>query len=66
MLPLTLIFICRHDYSFGSDKKWVFNERFFLLLGKINNCSARFFPKQFFLIKPFLVNTFKPQEVLNK
>ena len=32
MLPLTLFFIYRHDYSFGSDKKWLFNEIFFLFL----------------------------------
>ena len=22
LLPLTLFFICRHDYGFGSDRKW--------------------------------------------
>ena len=34
MLPLTLFFIYRHDYSFGSGKKWLFSERFFLFLRK--------------------------------
>ena len=33
MLPLTLFFIHRHDYSFGSGKKWLFSEGFFLFLG---------------------------------
>ena len=32
MLPLTLFSIYRHDYSFGSDKKWLFSERFFMFL----------------------------------
>ena len=32
MLPLTLFFIYRHDYSFRSGKKWLFSERFFLFL----------------------------------
>ena len=34
MLPLTLFFIYKHDYSFGSGKKWLFSERFFLFLGR--------------------------------
>ena len=34
MLPLALLFIYRHGYSFSSDKKWLFSERLFLCLGK--------------------------------
>ena len=34
MLPLTLVFIYRHDYSVGSGKKWLFSKRFFLFLGR--------------------------------
>ena len=34
MLPLTLFFVYRHDYSFSSGKKWLFSEMFFLFLGR--------------------------------
>ena len=32
MLPLSLFFIYRHEYSFSSSKKWLFSEIFFLFL----------------------------------
>ena len=32
MLPLTLIFIYRHEYSFSSNKKGLLSERFFFFL----------------------------------
>ena len=32
MLPLTLFFIYRHEYSFNSGKKWLFSETFFMFL----------------------------------
>ena len=71
MLPLTLFFIYRHDYSFGSGKKWLFSERFFLFLGrrvqsKNKQLFHQVFPQINFLNKPFLIGTFNPQEVLNK
>ena len=54
MLPLTLFFIYRHDYSFGSGKKMAIQWKI-----------LSFF-REPFLIKPFLVSTFEPQEALNK
>ena len=50
MLPLTLFFIYRHDYSFSSGKNgYSVKDSFSLSRGvsivEINNCSARFFPK---------------------
>ena len=70
MLPLTLFFVCRHDYSFGSGKKWLFSERFFLFLGRcVQSKNKQLFRQIFFLdnylIKPFLISTFNLQEVLN-
>ena len=35
MLPLTLFFIYRHDYCFGSGKNCLFSERFFLILRQL-------------------------------
>ena len=32
MLPVTLFFIHRHDLVFVEAKKWLFSERFFLVL----------------------------------
>ena len=59
MLPLTLFSIYRQDYSFSSGKKCLLSERFYIFLGRrveSNSC----------LIKPLLISTFNPQEVLNK
>ena len=71
MLPLTLSFIYRHDYNFGSGKKRLFCQRFFLFLGecvqsKNKQMFCQIFPQINFLIKPFLISTNNPQEVLNK
>ena len=71
MLPLTLFFIYRHGYGFGSDKKWLFCERFFLFLGRrfqsnIKQLFCQIFPYIDFLIKTFVISSFKPEEVLNK
>ena len=54
ILPLTLFFIYRHDYSLSSVE--CKNKQFF----------RQIFPLIIFSIKPFLINTFNPQEVLNK
>ena len=60
MLPLTLFFIYRHDYSFSSGK---------------NGCSvidlslfweARQSKNKHLLRLAFLITTFNPEEVLNK
>ena len=71
MLPLTFRFIYRHDYSFGSGKKQLFGERFFLFLGrcvqsKNKQLLHQIFPYINFLIEPFLISTFNPQEVSNE
>ena len=59
MLPLTLFFIYRYDYSFGSSKKLLFNERFLLFLGrrvqsKNKQLFSQIFPEINFFMKPFL------------
>ena len=54
MLPLTLFFIYRHDYSFSSGKKWLFSERFFLFLEKlVHNKNEQLLLPDFFLNKFF-------------
>ena len=54
MLHLALFFIYRPDYSFGSGKKMAIQWKILALF------------REPFLIQPFLVSTFKPQEALNK
>ena len=71
MLPLTLFFNYRHDYSFSSGKKWLLSERFFHFLGrciqrKIKQMFCQIFLYINFLIKPFLISNFNPQELLNE
>ena len=39
MLPL--FFIYRNDYSFGSGKKWLFIERFFIFLGLARRAQSK-------------------------
>ena len=55
MSPLTLFFINSHKYSFSSDKKWLFSERFFLFLSivKIINCYLRLFLRTDFCFNLF-------------
>ena len=70
MLPLTLFFICRHDYSFVSGKnRYSVKDSLFLrrrAQSKNKQLLRQIFPWINFLIKHFLIITFKPQEVLNK
>ena len=49
MLPLTLFFNCRHEYSFSSGKKWLFSEILYLFLqmrvhSKNNQLLLPYFP----------------------
>ena len=69
-LSLTLFFIYRHDYSFGSGEKWLSSERFFLFStkraqSKNKQLLCKIFPKINVLVKLFLISTFNPQEALN-
>ena len=58
MLPLTLFFIYRHGYSFGSSRKWLFSERFFLFLERrVHSKNKQLFCQIFRKIKN-LVKTF--------
>ena len=70
MLPLTLFFVYRHDYSFRSSKKWLFNERFFVFFERhAQSQNKQLLPDlslNKFFDKPFLISTFNPQEALNK
>ena len=44
MLPLTLIFICRHPYSFSSGKKWRFSEGFLFLERSVHRKNKQLLP----------------------
>ena len=61
MLSLTLFFIYRYDYSFGSGKKWLFSEGFFLFLERRVHSKNKQLFCQIFPFKPFLISTLNPQ-----
>ena len=73
MLPLTFLFIYRHEYTFSSDKNWLFSERFSVFLeGRAHSKNEQLLMPDFslnnFLMKPFLIGIYfwNPQEALNK
>ena len=61
ILPLTLFSIYRHEYSFGSRKKWLFSEGFFLFLERRVHSKNKQLFSPIFPFKPFLLSTLNPQ-----
>ena len=61
ILALTLFSIYRHEYSFSSNKKWLFSEGFFLFSERRVHSKNKQLFCQIFPFKPFLISTLNPQ-----